>query len=234
MLVFFPFCLNDQPLLIFNLRWLQRLHGKSPFTCVLHTDIPTGDACFAPVWQEAQRAFSKVIVTIYRCRWRRWPHAPNESFKQAVMRAKTFGSPWLWCEPDAFAIRPDWLQILQNQYIQRGRPFFGPMVGGYGGHLNGTSIYPADVEAVIGPLNIPQDVPFDVALKEKIFPYAADASPYIQQCGAVRDGCCVTESSPSPSFPDVPSLDIVHWSAALFHPCKDGTLATQMASLLQL
>jgi len=111
---------------------------------------------------------------------RRWPYGTNLAFLNACAQAAKLGcASWLFLEPDAVPVTPDWLQRIMADYAKSTMLFMGactvcqpplPILC-----MNGVGVYPGTVpQDFLDSFKKDLSKPFDVALsahyKDKIQP----------------------------------------------------------------
>lgn len=214
-----PFCPSDARLMLKNIQWMNFLHGKKGATAVLLADTSVDAGMIQQIIQAAQSVFGDVLVHKYSCSERGWPAGPNRAFQEACMvMAGRNGNPgWFWMEADAVPLVPDWLEQLSAEYISGGRPFGGTVIDFMGHHLNGVSIYPANVQHYCRSLFKINEA-WDVALNHEITPHRHRMNNLIQHC-----------MSP-PSFASEPDLRAIEPGVAVFHPAKNENLINLLAA----
>lgn len=118
---------------------------------------------------ELEKSFSKVETFLpVRQHEEGWPSSSNHMFKQAaiyVAELTDYDGPWYFIEADSTPIKPQWLDLLNGEYLSSGKPFMGvihdTIVVDYnstpgniirkvdGQHMVGTGIYPKNAAATI-------------------------------------------------------------------------------------
>lgn len=101
-----------------------------------------------PVLDAARRAFKNVIDYMIPAEVRDgWPYGPNQMFYEAIaylytgvanpadvaagikhMDPKMDNGRFLWWEPDAIPLHPNWIDRLETEYNVAGKPFMGAKV----------------------------------------------------------------------------------------------------------
>lgn len=93
-------------------------------------------------------SFARVGLVIYEPLPFRWPLVANQVFQKAAWTMSYFCEPWLFMEPDAVALCPDWIAVMEAEYERGGKPFMGPVVQGMV-HANGSMVYPFNAPDLI-------------------------------------------------------------------------------------
>lgn len=214
-----PVCPSDARLMLKNIQWMNFLHGKKDATAVLSIDLSIDDGTIQQLIQTVKAVFSNVLVHKYACSERGWPWGCNRAFQEAClfMVGRTSNPGWFWMEADAVPVVPDWLEQLSAEYISGGKPFGGTVIDFMGHHLNGVSIYPANVQHYCKSLLKIREA-WDVALNHEIAPHRHRMNGLIQHC-----------MSP-PSFASEPDLRAIEPGIAVFHPAKNENLLNLLAA----
>jgi hypothetical protein len=112
-----------------------------------------------------------------------WPQAPNHIFYNACIWLAQHGneSPFYFLEADNFPLYPSWLDEMEQEYQEAGKPYMGFINKTYmtidgkvgeerGTHLVGTGIYPANFLDICEKIHTLTDVPWDVDIQEEVVP----------------------------------------------------------------
>jgi hypothetical protein len=140
---------------------------------------------------------------------------------------------WFWFEADAVALRPDWLDQLEQEYAFGGKLFMGSVVGDFDGlqmgHINGTAVYPYNALSYFPKALTNIGYPWDAGMRDEMIHLAHRANHLIQHCGAVMDGCCKPANGPQAVFRNQEDVTrLVYPTAVFFHPSKDGSLIDRL------
>lgn len=152
---------------------------------------------------------------------------PNSLWKRAAWYfnlPKPKGS-WMFLEPDAVPLVPDWFDILSAEYKQKGMPFMGALVQGPRAadkHMSGVAFYPAATPAIMTEAMQSLAVAFDVADAPRVLEMAHITTRIIDKFRA-------------PPFTSMEDFDArVPKGATLFHACKDGSILPYVRQRLGL
>jgi len=234
MLVVFPVCTKDFDLAKSQLRWLVELGGHGAHQALILASANLDDAKARELYQLVKNAgFGTVHVIRQRDQdadRRGWPAGPNDMFKTAVEWVRgNARCPWFWCEPDAVPLIEGWVDALEAEYKQGGKPYMGtlgPEAGGAPRHLTGTAVYPPDVlahnRASVRANQRPVLQPFDT-VEPQLTLAAAHLTNLIQHVWSDTP-----PDGPPWTFPNKASLNRINHGAVVFHRCKDGTLINQL------
>jgi hypothetical protein len=205
---------------------MRDLDGKVPYECLLATDNETAIGRAAG-W--ASQVFSKVHQFQYpRVKETAWPWPQNNSFMQTAWYvASKWKEPWLWVETDSIPVRPDWIQLIDEEYKRGKKPFGGHL--NKDGIFNGVGVYPPIVsdystKALTAALvRTPENKqpPWDVYASKQIFPHCHNMNSLFQHMW--------DDNGAAPTFPDLKSVErLLRPGIVLFHRNKDGTLIKRL------
>lgn len=219
------------------LEWTAELGGVQNHNLIL---MPFKGLDAAPVVDMGKRAFKSVRVEPdvwgVTSNWAdqskgiKDAFGPNSMMSQAAWAVynQKLGPFFFW-EPDAIPLVPDWLDRLEAEYKQAGKPFMGAYVPatatGVPAHLTGNAICPENTIELAPSMVLCKQLAFDVAGAAEILP-RAHITKQIQHL------FYYPEYPSQPTFPDQRSLDIVRDDAVLFHRSKDGTLLQRLTEIL--
>lgn len=168
------------------LQWIVRLGPVKGHRCVLVSDAGCPWKLALAVHQQARVAFPDGVVIIDNVKSvKGWPQGPNSLFLAAANHCRFERlHPWLWLEPDAIPIKPDWADQLEAEYGKSGTPFVGaiidapsPGVSAVPRYLNGVAMYPGNALEFGGFHQGPQA--WDIESAERVLPQATN-TPLIQ------------------------------------------------------
>lgn len=140
--VVFPVHGGDISLALHHSMWLRKLGQRWDHPAIIAFDataIPTVNqlrSFLEPLFQSVEMFQYPHFAGTY-------PHTANFAFQSVAHRMAQGDAPWFWCEPDLVVLKASWLEQLQAEYEQAQKSWMGPVVPNMG-HLQGTSIYPAD------------------------------------------------------------------------------------------
>lgn len=219
-----PFFDGDSKQMLRNIEWQAEL-GKTQWDCLLAHERKTDKAMVNRMIHAANRAYEKVDILDYPSAPRpKWPDGPNWAFQHVARKMQQLNRAWLWMESDMVALVPGWLDKLQDEYTRCGRSFMGSVVEHFG-HLNGTSVYPADLPVRCPKIMSCTSTAFDTVSKNEILADHHNASHLMAHVWGLHGG------QPHP-FSGVPitfktDKQIEEWvpeGAVTFHRSKDSSL----------
>lgn len=226
LVVVLPFCKRDQMAMLGGLQWMAELGGRKERTVMLHYDLGTDRQMVQNIAAAAKVAFGKVVMSSYPTPTppnTGWPAACNFSFRRACsIMDHNFDQSWLWFEADCVAVKPDWLEAIEDEYFEAGKPFMGSVIGGMG-HINGTAVYPPNA-VQYAPSILTCNTAWDVAIAKEIIPEFTHPSRTIQHCRVLENCRCHDAHGGPPRFTSMDDLAAIHETTCMFHPSKDGSL----------
>jgi hypothetical protein len=114
-----------------------------------------------------------------------WPQGPNFYWKETIKHLKNIDNelPWFWMELDALPVKPNWANILEEEYIKADSPCMGTVQDTtalttdelriiIARHLQGTAIYPAKLHDYCSIWEYVDRLPkaFDIICQWEIIP----------------------------------------------------------------
>jgi len=197
-IIVLPISKNDftQPLSVFS--FIKTLRG---FSCYENHELlmvgnPSDVSYINAVYGLIEDLFPKKKIHIFNEDGPRgWPEGPNFYWKQTIEYLKWEENklPWFWMELDCVPLKPNWANILEQEYIKNNKPCMGTVQDTttitkdmyrivIGKHLQGTAIYPPRVDEICSIWQYVDQLPtaFDVITQWEIMPNTADTK-LIQQ-----------------------------------------------------
>lgn len=222
MLVVLCFHNGDKPQAIRLANWIKELGGVKNHKLLMLLD-PRIDS--VGVIEPMQEAFGEVIELKYHTPEDGWPKAPNRMFDYVCRyiydRIKT---PFFWIEPDAIPLKSEWMDRIEAEYRQCGKPFMGQMVivprefPNPRDHMSGVAVYPPDICVQAKSVLNCETVAWDVVGAKDIIPKMHNTRQ-------------IQHSWKAESFLDTQSLSRIRPEAVIFHQNKDGSLIDRLRSL---
>lgn len=215
-----------------TLEWIARLKTPKthPMLICYETGVPS--VMIAEILKAAHKSFTSVHHSQYR-RPPRGTFAPTMAFIHAAHMMQKMGKPWLWMEPDTIPIKPNWLEVLQEEYDTCGKPFCGPIVP-HRGHMNGTGLYPANTPELIPQTMRATGSVWDWKMKDEMITSCHDCSRIFFHTWGVIDGKLNPIEGPAPDFNGTGLINQIPETAVIMHRCKDGSLIGELEKQLCL
>lgn len=138
---------GDIGLALHHAKWLNKMQRVWEHEAVISYDA----TCNPQFLQQFEASLRQCFKVVRMLRYTtppnmRYPAAANWAWRQTAIEMFNGKSPWFWCEADGVVLRPDWLFCLQAEYYRAAKSWMGVVVP-HMGHLQGTSVYPADAAA---------------------------------------------------------------------------------------
>lgn len=151
-----------------------------------------------------------------------WPVAPNTLFRCAAgYIAETVRVPWLWMEPDAIPLRPEWADRIETDYIGARKPFMGTRFDAPYPHINGIAVYPPDIRSISPKMFSAHTKPFDLIDAKLVMSKTQITKLIHHRWGDIQNNI-------APTFPNMESLKSIPMDTMVFHRNKDGTLIQRL------
>lgn len=203
-------------------RWLSNQIGAKPYDIVFFAAKSTDEALIDQMRAEISdwpTARVEVSPDLYEKPELGYAAMANVAFRTALECTERLfpGHPTLWCETDAIPTRPTWLEEIEAEYYDAGKPFMGDFHAlGAIPHMSGNAVYPPDWRSLapsIAALPAPRpEQGWDTLCVKETLPQSHH-SYRIQQVW-IEPMPKITEGNAA----------MVHHETALFHRCKDGSL----------
>jgi len=224
MLVIIAFCAKDKPIAERLASWIAELGGVKKHDCLLAVHIDTKST---GVIETLQGCFGRVAEFSVDDTETIYPFIANMMWKRSAQHVADMNEsmPWLWLEPDAVPIVPEWLDRIEEEYKTCGKPFMlDQVITPNSVHNSGVGVYPAKVRDYTMNLWNLANIPWDVFFKEDFTPKTHHTELIHDKFYKVWDD----PTSGAPVFPDAESLSIIESKAVLFHRNKDGSLIQRL------
>jgi hypothetical protein len=98
-----------------------------------------------------------------------WPLSCNQSFEYAARHiADNIKQPFLWMEADAVPLKSNWIDAIEAEYVNKGKPFMGDFVDiaskGRGiDHMSGVAVYHYDLSTYAPSVFNNRRIAWDIA-----------------------------------------------------------------------
>jgi len=236
MIVALPFCNKDAHLHIANLELCNIMELKTPYPVVLCYEYGVDRRHVSVMKSLCANFFEKQHDFEYEnAPDPTWPSGPNHAFRSVAMHIeKNFPTEdgWFWWEADATPLKGGWLQLIHNRHRRGGKPFTGHIVDGMG-HMTGVGVYPAQIRRYLYSCFAVDKLAWDVAMKPEMLMYCHQANDVFQHWWTMTPERkpSLDNQYPAPTFKtwDDVANTVDFNTGAIFHRCKDGTLAKLLA-----
>lgn len=149
--------------------------GKVKHHAVVLWDNVLGNDKGMEVVAKASKYFEFVEHFVYTDRKLTvWPQPQNHAWQSAarfIERTHKSGGRhtcWLWWESDALPLKAGWLDSLLAGYRKARKPFYGHIVDGETGYMNGVGLYPVNISTYAYRALLTMSAPFDVVLGHEV------------------------------------------------------------------
>lgn len=234
LLLTLPYTVKDAPLLSKCLAWMHELRpqGYQPHSCLLVADeaVPYSERLALREAARPMFSFTEAILVKVPQESQRWPQAPNLMFASAARQiAECYRLPWLWFEPDATPLVPDWLDTIAEAYARCPKRFMGTHIPSDSQpdmppvHLAGCAVY--DALAYLPMLQFTAtDRAWDIAAAGYTVPRSMHFAGMQHYWGS-HNLSPHFKADPNPLDPqNTLGLDFLKSTSVMFHRCKDGSL----------
>lgn len=228
----FPFYAKDAHLTLKGLTWMAQLQCCKKFDALLSFENGVPQPMVQEIRRTAGLAFKEVFMLEYpKAPIPGWPSGPNWAFQHTANYMQNAGRPWLWFETDMWALTPDWLEVLQEEYAGCGKAFMGHIVKDFG-HLQGTSIYPADLPSRCPRVMSATDIAFDTVSKEEMLADCHKANELFGHAWGLHGGTPHHFAGTPIHFATAQQVEAwVPRGAVTFHRCKDGSIVDRLREM---
>jgi hypothetical protein len=177
------------------------------------------------VLRPLMNCFGEVIIEPCDHAYGGWPQSCNMAFESMAWLASTkLKQPFLWMEPDAIPLQPNWIDSIELAYNQAGRPFMGSLVEIAGimpngvNHMSGVAVYHWDLHRLAPSIFNNEKTAWDIASASNVIHQMHDTK-LIQH-----------DWVPTAKWRrDVVTPDLVNPFAVIYHPDKLGVLMSDSA-----
>lgn len=218
MKVIFPYSLRDQEQAVRLAKWIKELGGYEGHSVLVVRDHRASPEA-GEVLKTAGFADWKEIV-IRDDAYDHWPESCNLMFRRAAKQVEyTTREPFLWLEPDAAPLEEGWLDAIEAEYKQAGKPFSGDFVHlnepEFRNHMSGVAVYSGRMSHHAGEALMAHEVAWDVVGASQIIPQ-------------MHKSKLILHRWKHPTFENWQQVEerifAVKPEAVLFHASKDGSL----------
>lgn len=228
-----PVCNKDAELMIKCLDWMVEMEGNNGCDALISYDTSLLPSLRNRVVNMAAKAFANTSQYEYpRPPIEAWPEACNWAFQYTAKHiASRIRRPWFWMEADMVPLKPGWLKMLQEDFLNCGKPMYGPIVRPPG-HINGTAIYPADFAEISPRAMNCTNLSWDTEMTPDTLDIRYDGSSLIQHAWGMVEGRLDETTGPAAHFAAVELVE--RWirpEAVIFHRCKDGSLIDRLREM---
>lgn len=254
MIVVVPVSKNDfkDPLYVFN-GLMKTLRHFGP--CLKHdllvvtrpSDIEYANSVYGNIYD----LFNKADLHVFSENGMEgWPEGPNFYWKNTISYLKDINNdkPWFWMELDCLPLKRNWADLLEEEYIKKGKPCLGTIQDTttvtsdmiriiIAQHLQGTAVYPPKLHEECTIWEYVDRLPkaFDVICQWEIIPRTADTKLIQQGFRTINykflHNPFRIQGEDNGDMNGVVSYNQpIHPCAVIHHGCKDTSLANILTS----
>lgn len=229
MTVVIPFHSGDIHLTVGLLEWINQLGKQPEHTCLLVADAAMEWGDCLDCLNLANEIFRSATLITNDKPTQGWIPGSNSLFAAAAIHMQTVGESWFWLEPDATPLKKDWLESIATAYQSCGKLFMGSLIhhdlaNRPNPYFEGCGVYPSDTWSRIKDTWNPEES-WTLWCAPVVVPEAIN-SPLFQHYWGVKDLAPTFALDKLPGSPvNTFTLAQIQPQAALFHRCKDGSLA---------
>lgn len=230
--VVFPVHNGDVSLAIHHAKWLQMMNQRWDHEAIICYDPLCPGSMVAQLQKVLSPCFQNVGVYQYPAPpIPTYPQSANWAFQSVAHRMAQQSAPWFWCEADLVVLKADWLDQLQAEYERAQRSWMGPVVQ-HMGHMQGTSVYPADAaHRMPRAMSCGSGEAFDMVSKEDIGEDRHDCGHLIHHVWTILNGTlCPVGGGHLPVNATSQLLNQIPKSAVATHRWKDLSVIQALIS----
>lgn len=230
--VVFPVHNGDVSLAIHHAKWLQMMNQRWEHDAIICYDPLCPGSMVEHLRKTLNPCFQFVGVFQYPAPpIPTYPQSANWAFQSVAHRMAQQSAPWFWCEADLVVLKVDWLDQLQAEYERAQRSWMGPVVQ-HMGHMQGTSVYPADAaHRMPRAMSCGSGEAFDMVSKEDIGEDRHDCGHLIHHVWTILNGTlCPVGGGHLPVNATPQLLSQIPKSAVATHRWKDLSVIQALMS----
>jgi len=201
-------------------RWASHVAKLGSYKAHKIVLAPAHCATTDGIKETLQACFAEVIVEVCHHTQSGWPVSCNMAFEQVAWLAhNNLKQPFLWMEPDAVPLTPDWIDKIEAAYAACGKPFMGDFVGIRNimpngvDHMSGVAVYHWDLPRLAPSIFNNENTAWDIASGGQVVYQMA------------RTNLIHHDWVPEKKWRrDVVTPDCVNLNAVVYHPDKLGVL----------
>ena len=217
MIVFISYYTEDKPQMV---RWsnhVKKLGGASKHHIIV---MPAHGATTDGVMEPLSEAFGKAEVLECFHAETGWPVSCNRAFERAAWHSyQVTKQSFLWMEPDATPLKSSWLDEIEAEYRDCGKPFMGDFVKIAGvlpngvDHMSGIAVYHWNMPVLAPSVFNNDHAAWDIVS-------GRDVVPKMHKTSLIQHDWVPEKKWRR----DVVTKDCVKPLAAIYHPDKLGVL----------
>lgn len=214
--------------LLNNLVWIKQLGGCPDHDAVIVADAGMEARSVFALKDQASLSFKSVEIITTEESVQGWIAGANALFLTAAHFAQTKNQSWLWMEPDAVPLKPNWIDTLELHYRAKVAHYMGALVKCEDPrlpkiHLPGVSVYPSSAYyELVATVRGNTDKAFDISTAHISVPQTTESDLFQALWGEMNNPPTFAEKRihGTGTF----DLEFLNPKAVLFHRSKNGTL----------
>jgi hypothetical protein len=217
MIVFISYHHDDKPQMVRWANHVKKLGGASRHQIVV---MPAHGASTDGVMEPLSKAFGRAEELPCFHTEQGWPVSCNRAFELAARHSEQVTKQsFLWMEPDAIPLKDFWLDDIEAEYKQCGKPFMGDFVKIAGvmpngiDHMSGIAVYHWDMSRLLPSVFNNDHAAWDIVS-------GRDVIPQMHKTKLIQHDWLPTKEWRR----EVVTKDCVNPLAVIYHPDKLGVL----------
>lgn len=217
MIVFISYHHDDKPQMVRWANHVKKLGEASRHQIVV---MPAHGVSTDGVMEPLSKAFGKAEELPCFHQERGWPVSCNRAFEQAAWHSyQVTKQSFLWMEPDAIPLKSSWLDDIEAEYSQCGKPFMGDYVKIAGvmpngiNHMSGIAVYHWDMPRILPSVFNNDFTAWDIASGNQV-------SAQLHRTSLIHHDWVPTKQWRR----EVVTKECVNPLAVIYHPDKLGVL----------
>jgi hypothetical protein len=217
MIAFISYHHDDKPLMVRWANHIKKLGGVSKHHIIV---MPAHGVSTDGVMEPLTQAFGKAEELPCFHTDQGWPVSCNRAFEQAAWHSYHVAKQsFLWMEPDAVPLKSSWLDDIEAEYKQCGKPFMGDFVKIAGvlpngiDHMSGIAVYHWDMPRILPSVFNNDHAAWDIVSGREVI-------PQMHRTKLIHHDWLPTKQWRR----EVVTKDCVNPLAVIYHPDKLGVL----------
>lgn len=221
-------CQSDAQEALRLLAWVKSLGGCPNHSLLLVADRAVHWATGMELLEAGNRAFRSASFITTKESVIGWPKGANALWRLAAEQCHNDHVPFLWMEPDAIPIKPDWADEIQKMYETCNKPFMGRFYrcdnpGLPSKLMSGIAVYPENAIELLGK-HTQGDQAWDVAAASEVLPQAFNSALIQHFWGQAGLPPIFAHTKNAGSPINTFTLDNIGPETRIFHRNKDHSL----------
>lgn len=222
--VVIPFCKADQQKTLTLAEWIAELGGCKENNSLMIAASDVTETNLTKLFDRKSFKTGTIIKPSFALPNEAHPRGPNWMFETACKWIQLNSKePWLWLEPDAVPMRPNWLQMIEAEYelaLKYKKKILAHVVDWPNATPSktpsGVAVYPPDAWDIYRKLSLNRNIAWDIQFADKVM-------PLVHSSRSIAN--LVNRKNP-PTFAGPKALKVegIPSYVAVWHQCKDDSL----------